>query len=156
MAIEQTLVPAFVNFLYDGTALTLVDANISLCFTNGCSFEESMTEKGPKGYMLRKGTFVDQKGDIFVKISKSGDAEADKTITNLTNIAKNITKSEDPSDYAKSIVVNFSDPGDEKFFDVSFSGYLKNFNIAPNNSGNDFTAYIAEFKVFDPLTIKLS
>ena len=156
MAIEQTLVPAFINFLYDGNELTIVDANISLFFTNSCKFEESMTEKGPKGYMLSKGTFVDQQGDIFVEISKSGDQEADKTIDTLRKIAKEIPKSENPKDYAKSIVINFSDPGEQKFFSVSFSGYLKNFNLAPQRSGNAFTTYIAEFEVFDPLTIQLT
>lgn len=155
-SIEQTLVPAYTNFLYDGTELTIVDANISLSFTNGSSFEESMTDKGPKGYMLRKGTFVDQQGDIFVKITKAGDTEADKTIDKLMKISKEITKSENPKDYAKDIVINFSDPGEQKFFSVSFRGYLKNFNIAPDNSGNNFTTYFAEFEVFDPLTIKLS
>lgn len=101
MAIEQTLVPAYINFLYDGSELKIVDANISLLFTNGSSFEESMTEKGPKGYMLRKGTFVDQQGDIFVEITKSGDTAADDTVKSLSKISKDIPKSENPKDYAK-------------------------------------------------------
>lgn len=155
MATEQTLVPAYTNFLYDGTELTIVDTIVSLSFSNNSSFEESMTEKGTKGYMLRKGTFVEQQGEISVRITKAGDTEADKTIETLQKIAKEIPKSENPKDYVKNIVINFSDPGGNKFFSVSFSGFLSNFNIVPAN-GNSFTDYIAVFVIFDPLTIKLS
>lgn len=156
MAIEQTLVPAFVNFLYDGTELLIVDVSVSLSFSNGSSFEESMTDKGTKGYMLRKGISVEQNGEIFVKITKAGDKEADKTIKNLEKIQKNVSKSENPKDYAKNIVINFSDSGMQKFFSVAFSGYLKSFTMEPANSGNGFTNYYAQFAIFDPLTIKLS
>ena len=156
MAIEQTLVPAFVNFLYDGTELLIVDAKVSLNFSNGSDYEESMTDKGTKGYMLRKGISVEQNGEISVTITKAGDKEADKTIKNLGKIQKNVGKSENPKDYAKNIVINFSDSGMQKFFSVSFSGYLKSFIIEPASSGNGFTNYDARFTIFDPLTIKLS
>ena len=155
MAIEQTLVPAYVNFMYGGTEFLIVDANISLRFSNSSRFEESITNKGTKGYMLRKGVTVEQNGDISIRVTKTGDNNADGTIKNMQNISKNISKSENPKDYVENIVINFSDPGEQKFFSVSFSGYLKTFNVIDTNN-NNFTDYIAEFEIFDPLTIKLS
>lgn len=155
MATNETLVPSFVNFMYDGTEFLIVGANISLRFSNSSRFEESITNKGTKGYMLRKGVTVEQDGDISVKITKAGDNNADGTIKNMQKIAKNISKSENPKDYAKDIVINFSDSGEQKFFSVSFKGYLKTFNVV-DTSNNNFTNYIAEFEIFDPLTIKLS
>lgn len=154
MATNETLVPSFVNFVYDGTEFLIVGINISLRFSNSSKFEESITNKGTKGYMLRKGVCSEQKGDISVKITKAGDNNADGTIKNMQKIAKNISKSENPKDYAKPIVINFSDSSTKKFLGVSFSGYLKTFNIVDTDN-NNFTNYIAEFEIFDPTSISI-
>jgi hypothetical protein len=155
MAIEQTLVPSYVNILYDGTELIIVDVNVSVFLSNGSIFEEIMTGDGSKGYMLRKGISVEQRGKISIKIIKAGDKGADKSITTLEEIAKAICKSEDPKDYAKSIVISFSDSGEVKFLTISFSGFLESFDVAPPGN-NDFTHYIAVFVIYDPLSLDIS
>jgi hypothetical protein len=80
MAIDQTLVPAFISITYDGTELNIVDAKLSMHYDNGTKYEESMTASGKKGYLLRKGISVEQEGDIFITITKTGDGKQDDTI----------------------------------------------------------------------------
>lgn len=154
MATVQVLIPAFINFTYDGTELTIVDAQLSLKYENNSSYEEAMISSGMKGYMLRKGVTVDQSGAISIRVTKSADGKSDDTISKLESIAEEIQKSEKPDDYAKTITICIKNPGEDQFLSVSFTGYLNDFTMTPQQN-NLFTDYIAEFKVFDPLTIKL-
>ena len=156
MAIDQTLVPSFITITYDGTELNIVDAKLSLNYDNGTKYEESMTANGKKGYLLRKGTSVNQEGDVFVTITKTGDGKQDATISFLERKLQDISKTEKPDDYAKAIVINVQHPGGDKFLSISFSGYLKELQMKPSVKGNFFTDYIAEFEIFDPLTISLT
>ena len=131
MAIEQTLVPAYVNFMYGGTEFLIVDANISLRFSNSSRFEESITNKGTKGYMLRKGVTVEQNGDISIRVTKTGDNNADGTIKNMQNISKNISKSENPKDYVENIVINLKKyPKAFEIFSVMNFSYSSKLSIA--------------------------
>jgi hypothetical protein len=156
MAIDQTLVTAFVSITYDGTELNIVDAKLSLHYDNNTKYEESMTSTGKKGYLLRKGISVTQEGDIFVTITKTGDGKQDDTIKFLETKLQEISKSEKPDDYSKALVITSKDPGEQQFLSVSFNGYLKELRVTPSKEGNAFTDYIAEFEIFDPLSIKIS
>jgi hypothetical protein len=156
MVIDQTLVPSFITITYDGTELNIVDAKLSLNYDNATKYEESMTATGKKGYLLRKGTSVNQEGDVFVTITKTGDGKQDATISFLETKLQDIAKTENPDDYSKAIVINVQDPGGEQFLSISFSGYVKELKLQPSVKGNFFTDYIAEFEIFDPLTISLT
>ena len=152
---EQTLVPAFISVTYDGTELNIVDAKFSLQYNNSTKYEENMTPAGKKGYLLRKGVSVEQEGDIYVVITKSSDGKNDQSITNLQDKLKQIATSEKPEDYSKPVVLTCKDPGEEQFLSVSFNGYIKELKIYPSKDGNGFTDYVAEFEIFDPLSIKI-
>jgi len=156
MAINQTLVPAFISITYDGTELNIVDAKLSMHYDNGTKYEESMTASGKKGYLLRKGVSVEQEGDIFITITKTGDGKQDDTIKFLEKKLQEIEKFEKPDDYSKAVVVVCKDPGEQQFLNFSFNGYLKELSLTPSKEGNAFTDYLAEFEIFDPLTIKIS
>ena len=156
MAIEQTLVPAYISVTYDKTELNIVDAKLSLQYKNNTQYEENMTPAGKKGYLLRKGVSVEQEGDIYVVITKTSDGKNDQTITFLENKMTDISKSEKPDDYSKAIVITCKDPGEEQFLSVSFNGYLKELKMIPSKNGNGFTDYVAEFTVYDPLSIKIA
>jgi uncharacterized protein YhdP len=151
----QTLVPAAVSFNLDSKELNITDVEVSLKFHNGSGYEECMVSSGDKGYMLRKGITVEQKGDIKVTIAKTPDKKQDDTIKNLTDSLQNIRKSTDPASYAKDIAAVVQNPGSEQFLSVTFSGYLKEMSIQSPNL-TEFTKYVAEFQVFDPQTIKLT
>ena len=156
MAIEQALVPAYISVTYDRTELNIVDAKLSLQYKNNTQYEENMTPAGKKGYLLRKGVSVEQEGDIYVVISKTSDGKNDQTITYLEKKMSDISKSENPKDYSKAIVITCKDPGEVQFLSVSFNGYLKELKMVPSKNGNGFTDYIAEFTVYDPLSIKIA
>lgn len=156
MAIDQTLVPAFISIIYDGTELNIVDAKLSMHYDNGTKYEESMTASGKKGYLLRKGVSVEQEGDITITTTKTGDGKQDDTIKFLETKFQEIKKSEKPEDYTRAIVVACKDPGEQQFLNFSFDGYLKELSWAPSKEGNAFTDYLAELEIFDPLTIKIS
>jgi hypothetical protein len=155
MAAEQTLVPAFISVTYDGTELNIVDAKFSLQYNNSTNYEENMTSAGKKGYLLRKGVSIEQEGDIYVVLTKSSDGKNDESIKFLENKLKDIAKSEKPEDYSKPVVLTCKDPGEEQFLSVSFNGYLKELKMYPSKNGNGFTDYVAEFEIFDPLSIKI-
>jgi len=155
MPAEQTLVPAFISVTYDGTELNIVDAKFSLQYNNSTNYEENMTSAGKKGYLLRKGVSIEQEGDIYVVLTKSSDGKNDESIKFLENKLKDIAKSEKPEDYSKPVVLTCKDPGEEQFLSVSFNGYLKELKMYPSKNGNGFTDYVAEFEIFDPLSIKI-
>jgi len=155
MAAEQTLVPAFISVTYDGTELNIVDAKFSLQYNNSTNYEENMTSAGKKGYLLRKGVSIEQEGDIYVVLTKSSDGKNDESIKFLENRIKEIAKSEKPDDYSKPVVLTCKDPGEEQFLSVSFNGYIKELKMYPSKNGNGFTDYVAEFEIFDPLSIKI-
>jgi hypothetical protein len=155
MAIEQALVPAYISVTYDKTELNIVDAKLSLQYKNNTQYEENMTPAGKKGYLLRKGVSVEQEGDIYVIITKTSDGKNDQTITFLEKKMTDISKSENPKDYSNAIVITCKDPGEEQFLSVSFNGYLKELKMVPSKNGNGFTDYVAEFTVYDPLSIKI-
>jgi len=155
MAAEQTLVPAFISVTYDGTELNIVDAKFSLQYNNSTNYEENMTSSGKKGYLLRKGVSIEQEGDIYVVLTKSSDGKNDESIKFLENRIKEIAKSEKPNDYSKPVVLTCKDPGEEQFLSVSFNGYIKELKMYPSKNGNGFTDYVAEFEIFDPLSIKI-
>lgn len=154
--VDQTLVPAFISITYDGTELNIVDAKLSMHYDNGTKYEESMTASGKKGYLLRKGISVEQEGDIFITITKTGDGKQDDTINFLEKKLQKDEKTEKPDEYAKPIVVACKDPGEQPFLNFSFSGYLTELSLTPSKEGNAFTDYLGEFEIFDPLTIKIS
>ena len=156
MAIEQTLVPAYISVTYDKTELNIVDAKLSLQYKNNTQYEENMTPAGKKGYLLRKGVSVEQEGDIYVVITKTSDGKNDKTIEYLEKKMTDISKSENPKDYSKAVVITCKDPGEVQFLSVSFSGYIKELKMVPSKNGNGFTDYVAEFTVYDPLSIKIA
>ena len=155
MAAEQTLVPAFITVTYDGTELNIVDAKFSLQYNNCTNYEENMTPAGKKGYLLRKGVSIEQEGDIYVVLTKSSERKNDESIKFLENRIKEIAKSEKPNDYSKPVVLTCKDPGEEQFLSVSFNGYIKELKMYPSKNGNGFTDYVAEFEIFDPLSIKI-
>ena len=115
-----------------------------------------MTPAGKKGYLLRKGVSVEQEGDIYVVITKTSDGKNDKTTTYLEKKMTEISKSENPKDYSKAVVITCKDPGEVQFLSVSFNGYLKELKMIPSKNGNGFTDYVAEFTVYDPLSIKIA
>ena len=125
-------------------------------YDNGTKYEESMTASGKKGYLLRKGISVEQEGDIFITITKTGDGKQDDTIKFLEKKLQEIEKSEKPDDYSKAVVVACKDPGEQQFLNFSFNGYLKELSLTPSKEGNAFTDYLGEFEIFDPLTIKIN
>ena len=153
---EQTLIPSFINVVYDGKELNIVDAQLSLDYDNGTHYEESMTSTGKKGYMLRKGTSVTPQGDISVTILKTADKKQDETITFLQQKLVTDDKVEDPTQYVKDIVITVQDAEGRQFLTFSFGGYIKDLRLEQPKRGNMFTTYIAEFQIFDPLSIKLS
>jgi hypothetical protein len=155
MPAEQTLVPAFISVTYDGTELNIVDAKFSLQYNNSTNYEENMTSSGKKGYLLRKGVSIEQEGDIYVVLTKSSDGKNDESIKFLENRIKEIAKSEKPDDYSKPVVLTCKDPGEEQFLSVSFNGYIKELKMYPSKNCNGFTDYVAEFEIFDPLSIKI-
>jgi hypothetical protein len=156
MAIDQTLVPAYISVTYDGTELNIVDAKLSLKYNNQSKYEEAMTSTGKKGYMLRKGVSVLQEGEIYVVLTKTADGKQDDNISSLQKIAQEIAKSEKPDDYSKNIAIIVKNPAEEQFLSVTFNGYLKEINTQPSDKGNFFTDYVAVFQIFDPLSIKIS
>jgi hypothetical protein len=156
MAINQTLVPAYINVTYDGTELNIVDAKFSLKYNNQSKYEEAMTSIGKKGYMLRKGVSVLQEGEIYVVLTKTADGKQDDNISFLQKVAQDVSKSEKPDNYSKNIVIIAKNSAEEQFLSVTFNGYLKEIKTQPSDKGNFFTDYIAEFQIFDPLSIKIS
>lgn len=156
MPIEQTLVPVHSLMVYDNKEIPHMDAKLSMYYDNGTTYEECMTSSGKKGYLLRKGSYTKQEGDIFIVIPKTGDKKNDETIQFLQSKLQEIAKSEDPNEYSKSVVYTCQDPGENQFLSLSFSGYIKELRVAPPKEGNAFTDYIAEFEIFDVLTVNLT
>lgn len=156
MPIEQTLVAVHSLMIYDEKEIPHMDAKLSMYYDNGTRYEEFMTANGKKGQLLRKGSYTKQEGDIFIVIPKTGDKKNDETIQFLQNKLQEVAKSEDPNDYVKSVVYTCKDPGENQFLNLSFSGYIKELRVAPPKEGNSFTDYIAEFEIFDVLTVNLT
>ena len=155
MAMEQTLVPAFVSVTYGGTELNIIDAKFSLKYDNGTKFEKCMAPSHSNGYLLSKGISIRQEGDMFVTITKTNDGKQDDNIKFLQDKKKAINSAKKPAEYAESIVITCKDPGEQQFLNVSFSGYIKEIKTLPTKKGNEFISFMAEFEIFDPLTIKI-
>ena len=151
----QTLIPSSIKFSLDGTTLSILDAQLSLKFENGCSYDECMTKTGVKGYVLKKGTTVLQAGEIVVEIIKTPDGKQDATIKKLQDDLKLLSTKVNPSDYSKTVAVIIENPGAEKFFDLTYSGYVSEM-YAQSPEGTNFPQYKAKIQVFDPTSIKIS
>ena len=152
---DQTLKATYINFSFGNKEINIVDAKLSLNYDNGTYYEECMTAAGKKGYMIVKGTSVTQEGDIFTTITKTGDKKQDESISYLQNEIIEADKSENPSDYVKDVVIILQDSEMRQFLTFSFSGYIKELQMQNPKKGNQFTDYIAEYEIFDPLTISL-
>ena len=129
----QTLIPSSIKFTLEGTILSILDAQLSLKFENGCGYDECMTRTGTKGYVLKQ----------------------DLTITKLQADLKLLSAKTSPLEYAKTVAVIIENPGGEKFFDLTFSGYVSEM-YAQAPDGTNFPQYKAKVQVFDPTTIKIS
>jgi hypothetical protein len=152
----QTLIPAAIKFDFGGKDLKLSDAQLSLKFTNGSGYDECMSNEGKKNYVLRRGTVVEQDGDITITLIKSPDKEQIADINAIQDNLASIRKSPDPSTYKKSIVVNLYGPGGTKddFLSIRFSGYISELNTQAPELTN-FMEYVAKVEIFDPASIKL-
>eukprot|EP01132_Coremiostelium_polycephalum_P000720 gene720-893_t len=153
----QTLVPASISFNLGSEGLKLADAQLSVKFTNGSGFDECMSNKGTKSYVLRRGANTLQDGDITITIMKTPDPEAEKDIKALENNLKEIRKAASPDKYKKNITIVLHGPAgkDDDFLSLTFSGYVSELNTQAPELTN-FMEYVAKIEVFDPDTIKLT
>lgn len=152
---DQSLEAGSISVNYDTFELKIIDANFSLNYDNNCSYTEAMTTTGKRSYLLRKGISVKQYGNIYTILSKTSDKKHDESITFLKNELKTISKLEDPSKYCKAIVVTAKESGDEQFFSMSFNGFIAELKMIPSDDGIGFINYMANFVIFDDLSIKI-
>jgi protoporphyrinogen oxidase len=152
----QTLIPASIKFDFGGKELTLSDAQLSLKFTNGSGYDECMSNEGKKNYVLRRGTTVEQDGDITITLIKTPDKEQIADINAIQDNLAAIRKSPDPSSYKKSIIVNLYGPGgaNDDFLSLKFEGYISELTTQAPELTN-FMEYVAKVEIFNPETIKL-
>jgi hypothetical protein len=150
----QALIPGAIKFTIARETIRILDADLALSFQNGCTYQECMTKTGIKSYVLAKGTCITQNGDVVATIIKTPDGKQDGSIKNLQDNLKQVQKSNNPADYAKDVAVIIENPSSEKFLDVTFKGYVSEFNTQPPDS-TGFTTYQATVVVYDPLTIEV-
>jgi len=155
MPIEQSLEAASISLVYDTTEVPMVDASFSLNYDNNSTYIETMTTTGKRIHLLNKGISVKQYGNIYTILAKTADKKQDETIKFLKDKLKEISKLENPSDYCKPIVITAKESGGEQFLSTSFSGYIAELKIIPSDDGIGFIKYMANFVIFDDLSIKI-
>jgi hypothetical protein len=150
----QTLIPAFIRFQLDHDAMDIIETQLALKFDNGTSYEECMTNSGKKGYVLKKGNAVLQQGDITITLIKTPDGKQDDSIKKLEDSIKKVHTNIDPKDYSQNVAVILENSGNDKFMDLTFSGYISELYTQSPDLTN-FPQYVSKIEVYDPLSIKI-
>jgi hypothetical protein len=152
---QHALIPSTIKFSFDSTLIHILDAQLSLSFQNGSKYQECMSKNGIKSYVLAKGNYVTQNGDIAVEIVKTPDGNQDASIRKIEENLEHIQKNDSPKAYTKSVTAVIENSGGEKFLDVSFHGYASEF-VAQAPDSTNYLTYKATFVVFDPQSIRIS
>ncbi|OJW73576.1 MAG: hypothetical protein BGO68_03010 [Candidatus Amoebophilus sp. 36-38] len=152
---QPALIPSSIELTVGGKEIKILDAQLSLSFTNNSTYNECMNKKGVKDYVLAKGTCVVQSGTTTVTIIKTPDGKGNVTIKELQESLKMAQKSNKPEHYVKDILFVLKNPSNEKFLGIGFSGYASEFTTQAPDSTNYLT-YLATIVPFDPLSIDLT
>jgi len=150
----QTLIPAFVSFNLGSEEVMITDTQLSLNFSNGSGYGECMLKNGKKGYLLKKGTEVLQKGDVSITLTKTPDGKQDASIKAVEAAMKKSQGNDVPDKYTDSMTFSISNSGEKEFMTLSFTGYISEF-VGNTPSETDFAAYTAKIEVYDPLSITI-
>ena len=85
-----------------------------------------MSNEGKKNYVLRRGTTIQQEGDITITIVRTPEKKQIEDIKTIQDNLKKTSETNDPSTYKKGISIALHGPGgiDDDFFGLTFEGYI--------------------------------